>query len=196
MEDLFEAEERAEARGVDETLASPGKLHLTFVGGEFGWDPGAFPVHFSADAIPWAAGEMIKIKSDGKDVPPFVIAAPSPKTLDAGFDGPMLDQTMKRSEPLSVQWPPVAGLVVVTIEQNARMDRPRTTITCTYQGTAGVAQINTDSLAKLSVTPSSYSDTDVRAWLADKQTVTAGDYAVELRTVRNYSDQVKRYRVQ
>src|SRR5262245_54274930 len=128
-------------------------------------------------------GEMIKIKSDGKDVPPFVIAAPSPKTLDAGFDGPLLDQTKKRSEPLSVQWPPVPGLVVVTIEQNARMDRPRTTITCTYQGNAGVAQINTDSLAKLAVTPSAYSDTDVRAWLADKQTVTAGDYAVELRTL-------------
>jgi hypothetical protein len=182
--------------GVDETLASPGKLHLTFEGGEFGWDPGAFPVQFSADAIPWAAGEMIKIKSDGKDVPPFVVAAPSPKTLDAGFEGPMLDQTMRRSEPLSVQWPAVPGTVVVTIDQNARTDRPRTTITCTYSGPAGAAQINTDSLAKLSVTPTSYADTDVRAWLAEKQTVTAGDYSVELRALRNWSDQIKRYRVQ
>lgn len=182
--------------GVDETLASPGKLHLNFIGGEFGWDPGAFPVHFSADAIPWAAGEMIKIKSDGKDVPPFVVAAPSPKTLDAGFDGPLLDQVMKRSEPLAVQWPATPGTVVVTIDQNASTTRPRTTITCTYSGPAGAAQINTDALGKLSVTSGSYSDTDVRAWLAEKQTVTAGDYSVELRALRNYSDQVKRYKVQ
>jgi hypothetical protein len=182
---------------VTETLASPGKLHLFFPGaGEFGWDPGAFPIHFAADAIPWAAGEMIKLHADGKDVPPFTLAVPSPRTLDAGFEGPLLDQTLSRSSSLQFSWPSTPGTVVVTVEQNSRSDRPKTQITCKFSGPAGSAQIPTTALSQLAPTSSAYTDTEVRGWLAETQVVTAGDYLIELRALRNWSDQVKRYKVQ
>ena len=186
-------------KGQTEVLSSPGKLHIAIPGGggEFGWDPGAYPVTFSANAVPWAAGETIALRSDGADVPAFSATLASPNTLDAGYQGPMFAQKMQHASSLRVTWTPAVGEVVVTMKQEW-IGIPTTTISCSFAGQDGYGDVPAAAIGKLSYSPSpnGLGDTIVEAWLANTKTVVAGDYAVRVRALRGYSDQQLYYVVQ
>lgn len=179
------------------TLADPGKLTVGPFpgGGQFGWEPGAFPIYFSADIIPWAAGESIKIAGAGDEVPAFATSLPSPRTLDAGYDGPRVSQSLDRTMQLGVSWTAATGDVVVTVDQTRADSLPRTQISCTFAGSTGGAWVPTDALAFLSTTPAVWTtgDVEVRAWLATTANVDAGDYRIRVRALRTFEDQRTSY---
>ncbi|GEM_PF-7133700 len=183
--------------GVLPVLADPGKLTVGPFpgGGQFGWEPGAFPIYFSADIIPWAADEVIKIGGAGDDVPAFATSLPSPRTLDAGYDGPRSSQPLDRTMQLPVSWQPAVGNVVVTIDQTRADSLPRTQISCTFAGSTGGAWIPTDVLAFLATTPAVWTtgDVELRAWLATTANVDAGDYRIRVRALRSFDDQRTSY---
>lgn len=183
--------------GAQPMLADPGKLTIGPFpkGGQFGWDPGAFPIHFTADFLPWAAGEAIELSSAGDVVPAFAVSLPSPRTLDAGYDGPRSAQALDRAMPLPVSWQAASGDVVVTLEQISADSLPRTQISCTFAGSTAGAWIPTEVLALLSPSPAVWTtgDVELRAWLATTATVDAGDYRVRVRALRNFDDQYTRY---
>ncbi|MEO8550123.1 MAG: hypothetical protein ABI678_09115 [Kofleriaceae bacterium] len=187
---------RCEA-GQRDTYAMPGMLHVSYAGGQFGWDPGAFTLLFDANIIPWAAGELVKLRGDGETVPAFMTQAPSPTTLDGGYDGPRFNVALDRSLPMHITWVPAAGDAVIALEQNSSFstDNARVKIECTSSASAGAIDVPVAALAKLSFSGSILDDVEVRTWHVTTATVTAGDYAVELRVLRAYTDQLTNYKL-
>lgn len=185
---------RCEA-GQQDKYAMPGMLHVGYSGGQFGWDPGTLTLLYTANLIPWAAGEQVTLRGDGATVPAFTTKAASPTTLDAGFDGPRLGVSLDRTVPLHVTWNPVSGTTVIRLEQNPTFstENARVKIDCTTNALNGAFDIPVAALAKLSHTGSILDDCEVRTWHANTSAVNAGDYAVELRVLRAYTDQLTHY---
>jgi hypothetical protein len=183
--------------GQRDTFAMPGKLHVGYSGGEFGWDPGALTLLFDADIIPWAAGELVKLRGEGSTVPAFTTQTPSPTTLDGGYDGPRFNVALDRSQPMHITWLPAAGDAVIALEQNPTFstENPHVKIECTSPATAGAIDVPVAALAKLSFSGSILDDVQVRTWHASTATVNAGDFAVELRVLRAYTDQLTYYKL-
>jgi hypothetical protein len=183
--------------GAQEMFAAPGMLHVGTPTGSFGVDPGEFAITYSANEVPWAAGDPIPVKTDGKTVPMFSTTLTTPHVVDAGFNGPVLTQNMSRSTALHVTWMPQPGEVDVVVHQTAA-NTPTTTITCAFNGSAGAGDIPGEATAKLAVSTDAakLGDTKVRWYAADTKAIVAGDYGVNVRVLRGYYDQYKQYEVQ
>ncbi|CAN5338933.1 hypothetical protein BH11MYX1_BH11MYX1_53410 [soil metagenome] len=183
--------------GQRDTYATPGHLHVSYSGGEFGWDPGALTLLFDANIIPWAAGDLVKLRGEGSTVPAFMTQAASPTTLDGGYDGPRFNVALDRSQPMHITWVPAAGDAMIALEQNTSFstENARVKIECTASASTGAIDVPVAALAKLSFSGSILDDVQVRTWHVTTATVNAGDYEVELRVLRAYSDQLTYYKL-
>jgi hypothetical protein len=182
-----------------EMLADPGMLHVgTPTGGDFGTDPGEYPIMYTANEVPWGPGDAIPVHTDGSGTAPALSATlTTPVAIDAGFTGPVYFQHMSRSAPLHVTWIAASGDVDIVMVQ-AAFNEPTTTITCTFDGSAGAGDIPADVTAKLVVSTDAagIGDTHVHEYAAENMTITAGSFAVDVRALRGYYLQEKWYEVQ
>jgi hypothetical protein len=171
--------------GSREALADPGRLEIPLpAGGEFGWEPGPYPIYFAADNEPWETGDHLTLMGAGsEDVPAFSISALVPGVTDAAPVPDVLDRSM----PYHVAWTPVIGPgeVLLTLASKDTPDRPVTDIACAFDASLGAADIPPDVLASLP--PSNWPDTEENVWIERSAETIAGDYAVRLRVMASYA---------
>lgn len=178
-------------------LLAPGRLHIgpLYYGGAYSWDPGAYPLSFLVDEIAWAANEAITVSTEGEDLTAFALETASPATLDAGYDGPIFDQPLDRTEDLAVTWMPQPGRALVRLEQEYNDDSD-VVIDCDVSATAGQLRIPAAALARLDAVADGGRTARLTVRGARAATAVVGELEVTVRALRGFSDHVIRYTVE
>ncbi len=171
------------------TLAGPGKLTFSpALGGNISFDPGPFPLFFTADIIPWAASEEIHISNLGEDVPPFSVAVASPRTLDIGEGREQFNLPLPKNQKLHATWVSLPEQVLLQLRQgrDTANGEYEVIVECVVGGAFGNGDIPAAALSHLIPKASGGLSATLDTFAIREKTTVAGEYAVTARVLRSF----------
>jgi hypothetical protein len=173
------------------TYANPGKLRFLtpYLGGAFGFEPGASFVYFYASSVPWAANEAINLEAAGMTVPAFTSSVTSPRTLDAGEGrDPFKTSPIVRSQAFVATWVPLAEKAKVVLRQgrDTAAGEYEVIVQCTGDGATGSMTIPAAALGKFIATASGGLKVTVNAYSMRETKSVVGDFGLSYRVLRSF----------